>query len=84
MALEKFTHTTKYQVINVWYPEESKNYIREIILEAQIDLNRNPFSKILRKDEIKFIIKNLGKPSHVLDSTYLDYVNNLKLLEEWD
>ena len=84
MALEKFNNATKHQVVNEWYPDESKTYIRFKLFEIQQDLDTNTRSKILRKDEIKAIIKHFGKPMHISDQTYLDYVSRLKLLNEWD
>lgn len=83
MALEKFNTTTKAQVFNDWYPEESKSYLRFFVVELQKELGISKNTNILRKTEIKKIVKHFGKPFHISDQDYIDYVNRLKLLDEW-
>ena len=83
MALEKFNVAPKAYVVNYWYPGESKEYIKFYILEIQRQLSKNIYSHTLRKDEIKAVVKHFGKPSHIEDEDYIDYVTYLKKLGEW-
>ena len=83
MALEKFNNTTKALVVNDWYPNESKSYIRHFINDVQRELGFSIYNNMLRKDEIKAIVKHFGKPQTIKDEDYVQYVQRLKTLEEW-
>lgn len=84
MALEKFNSATKNEVIENWYPNEAKSYIKFIVKEIQHKLNTNTRSKRLGKNEIKLICKHFGKPYHITDQDYIDYVKALTILNEWE
>lgn len=83
MALELFNTATKHDVYNNWYPDDSKAYVRFIVGEIQEKLETKNSSKILRKNEIKAVIKHFGKPIHIKDLDYDTYVDMLKKHGEW-
>lgn len=83
MALELFNTATKNDVYNNWYPKDSKAYVRGIVKEIQQKLGTETSSKLLRKDEIKEIIKYFGIPSTIDDDDFKTYVDHLKDQGEW-
>lgn len=83
MALELFNTATKHDVYNNWYPLDTKQHVRFIVREIQEKHGKSKTDKFLRKDVIKDIIKHFGKPVHIDDDDYDDYIEFLKKHGEW-
>jgi hypothetical protein len=83
MALELFNTTTKSEVKNTWYPKESETFLKQIMIEIQEGQGVSKFKQILRKDQIREIIKYFGKPDHIKDETYNEWKEYLKKEGQW-